>query len=160
LTSSALNEGKRMPQRYTEDGQNLSPPLSWSEPPDGTVTFALVCEDPDAPSPKNRAPQPWIHWVLYNVDAETLELPEGLPRTAELKELAGARQGTNSWPTDNVGYRGPAPPPGSGTHRYIFRLFAVSNKVSPAKKLLTHKDLVDAIGKNVLGEARLTVTYD
>ena len=149
-----------MPVQYTEDGDNKSPPLQWSDAPNGVKSFALLCEDPDAPSPKNPNPDPWVHWVAYNIPAQTKELPEGLPRQAQLQEPAGAMQGINSWPSDNVGYRGPAPPAGSGGHRYIFRLLAIDTQLQPSAKSVTRKALLDEIRNHVLGEAKLIVTYD
>jgi Raf kinase inhibitor-like YbhB/YbcL family protein len=160
LQSSALVDGKRMPVRYTADGQDLSPPLAWSGVPPKTQSFALICDDPDAPNPKKPNPDPWVHWVLYNIPADIAELPEGLPRGEQLDALPDARQGSNSWPSDNLGYRGPAPPHGSGTHRYVFQLYALDTVLTLPATPATKTALLTAMKGHLLGEARLTVVYD
>src|SRR5690242_19092898 len=108
LTSTAFREGESIPKQYTGDGKNVSLPLRWSDVPDGVKSFALICDDPDAPRGT------WVHWVLFNVPAETRELPEGVP--AEKVVLNGAKQGINDF--SKAGYGGPAPPPGK-PHRYF-----------------------------------------
>lgn len=115
LTTPAFASEARIPAQFTEDGQDLSPALSWSGAPVGTQAFALVLDDPDAPAGT------WVHWVLYDLPAPTQALAQGLPRTATLPE--GGKQGRNSW--GRLGYNGPAPPPGKA-HRYFFRLYALS----------------------------------
>src|SRR5262245_10431763 len=122
LTSSAFQEGQSIPKKNTGEGQDTSPPLTWTNAPPPTKSFALVVDDPDAPSPRQPAPDPWVHWVIFNMPAETNELPAGIPRTGRPPVPTGAQQGLNSWTRDNVGYRGPLPPPGSGQHRYVFKL--------------------------------------
>jgi Raf kinase inhibitor-like YbhB/YbcL family protein len=116
--SAAFAPGSRIPARHTGDGEDLSPPLAWSEPPAGTKQLVLVVEDPDAPSP-----EPWVHWVLYAIPATARALPEGVPAIRTPATPAGALQGKNSWGT--LGWRGPSPPRGHGTHRYLFRLYAL-----------------------------------
>ena len=111
VSSSAFAHEQAIPARFTCDGEDLSPPLSWSPGPDGTVSYALIVEDPDAPGGT------WIHWVAWNLVEPRLR--EALPPTEELPD--GARQGRNSW--KRAGYGGPCPP--SGTHRYFFRVSAL-----------------------------------
>ena len=113
LTSSAFSEGEHIPQKYSCDGEDISPALEWSDPPEGTQSFALIADDPDAPVGT------WVHWVLYNLPAETLVLPEAMPGDSELAD--GSRHGHNSW--GRPGYGGPCPP--GGTHRYFFKLYAL-----------------------------------
>ncbi|MBC7232335.1 MAG: YbhB/YbcL family Raf kinase inhibitor-like protein [Chloroflexi bacterium] len=111
LTSSAFEPGQAIPRPYTCDGKDISPPLQWRDPPPGTMSFALIMDDPDA--------RGWVHWLLYNLPVTTHSLPEAVPAGAELPD--GSRQGKNSW--GKAQYGGPCPP--SGTHRYSFRLYAL-----------------------------------
>src|SRR5437762_5855558 len=110
LTSPAFREDETIPKKHTGDGEDLSPALAWSGAPAGTKSFALICDDPDAPRGT------WVHWVLYNLPATLAALPEDIPKTAALRELGGAWQGLNSG--KRTGYSGPCPPPG-GPHRYF-----------------------------------------
>ena len=153
VTSTAFGEGATIPARYTGEGEDVSPPLAWSGLPEGTKELALICDDPDAPTP-----QPWVHWVIYKIPVSMTGLPEGIERRARLKQPAGVLQGRNSWPSQNVGYRGPMPPPGHGTHRYYFRLYALEAKlvVSPG---VDKRGLLGEIEGHVLEEGRLMGTY-
>lgn len=115
LESSAFREGEPIPRKYTCEGQDTSPALSWSGLPDGSRGLALICEDPDAPGGI------WYHWAIFDIPVTENGLSEGFPA----KERVGTiRQATNSF--RHIGYGGPCPPPGHGPHRYRFRLFAVS----------------------------------
>ncbi len=114
LTSPAFNDGEMMDARYTCKAENLSPPLAWQDIPEGTMSFALICDDPDAPFVT------WVHWVVYNIPVTMTKLDEGVPALAELAE--GVKQGTNSF--RKIGYGGPCPPPGK-PHRYFFTLYAL-----------------------------------
>ena len=134
LTSTAFSEGERVPVKYTGDGEDVSPPLSWSGLPEGTRELALICDDPDAPTA-----EPWVHWVIYKIPAELGGLPEGVAKTPRLAEPGGGLQGKNSWPSgQTIGYRGPAPPPGHGVHRWTAPAF-------PTDWRLTLSDIVYAI---------------
>src|SRR4029077_5379034 len=131
------------------DGKDTSPPLEWSGAPAGTKSFALIVDDPDAPDPK--APKmTWVHWVLYDVPANTASLPEGV------KSLpAGTREGTNDW--KRTGWGGPSPP--IGRHRYFFKLYALSatlGDLGPATKAQLEK----ALAKHVLEKVELVGTYE
>ncbi len=117
LESPAFDHGGRIPRKYTCDGEEISPPLEWSGAPAGTRSFALICDDPDAPMGT------WVHWVLYDLPSDTSSLPEGLPNQREFSN--GAKSGKNSW--GKYGYGGPCPP--SGVHRYFFRLYALDTKL-------------------------------
>ena len=159
LESSGFVHEAEIDRQYTVEGRDVSPPLTWSNTPDGTKAFALICDDPDAPSPRQPAPDPWVHWVIYNIPADRDGLPEGVPRKLEPSEVPGAKQGVNSWPSDNVGYRGPAPPPGSGPHRYFFRIYALDTMLeldAGASKSL----LLEAMSGHILAEAQLMGTYE
>src|SRR5687768_119041 len=118
LKSTAFQEGQTIPKQHTADGRNVSPPLKWSNPPAGATSFALICEDPDAPRGT------WTHWVIFNLPAETRELTEGMPAEATLAN--GARQGANDF--RKTGYGGPSPPAGK-PHRYFFKLSALDRSL-------------------------------
>lgn len=147
VTSTAFQQGNAIPQQYTGDGADQSPPLSWSEPPEGTKSIALICDDPDAPRGT------WVHWVLYNLPPETRELDEGVPTTETLS--SGARQGKNDF--GNIGYGGPAPPKGK-PHRYFFKVYALSTELDLASGA-TEAELLDAMKGQVLAEGQLMGTY-
>jgi Raf kinase inhibitor-like YbhB/YbcL family protein len=152
ITSTAFAAGKPIPKKFTGEGEDLSPPLAWSNVPKGTQELALICDDPDAPAGT------WVHWVLYKIPAETTSLPEGLPREKTLKTPAGAVQGVNSFSTDNVGYRGPMPPPGHGTHHYHFKIYALDKPVSSPPGV-DKKTLSAEIHEHVLDKGELVGTY-
>jgi Raf kinase inhibitor-like YbhB/YbcL family protein len=147
LTSTAFAEGATIPKQYTGDGRNASPPLRWGDPPAGTRSLALVCEDPDAPRGT------FTHWVLFNLPAEARELSEGTPPQPSLP--GGAAQGTNDF--RKVGYGGPAPPPGK-PHRYFFKLYALDQSLE-LQPGATRPQLLAAVKGHVLGEAQLMGTY-
>ena len=154
LTSDAFLPGAEIPQKYTGDGQDVSPPLRWQSVPSNVREFALVCDDPDAPSP-----EPWVHWVLYKIPADVLSLPEGVPADSKLGHPHGALQGHNSWPSGRtVGYRGPAPPRGHGTHHYHFRLYALDAALQLPPKS-DKQALLEAMKGHVLDEGELIGTY-
>ena len=117
LTSAAFANGDPIPMKYTCDDQDVSPPLQWKDPPEGTQSFALINDDPDAPV------GPWVHWVLYNLPGSTLSLPEAIQSDADLPE--SGRHGQNSWGRSDYG--GPCPP--GGTHRYFFKLYALDTEL-------------------------------
>ncbi|HTO87326.1 MAG TPA: YbhB/YbcL family Raf kinase inhibitor-like protein [Thermoanaerobaculia bacterium] len=118
LRSEVFGQGEPIPARYTADGEDVSPPLSWSAVPPESKSLVLTCEDPDAPRGT------WIHWVVYDIPPSVSELPEGVPPRETLP--TGGTHGKNDF--GRLGYGGPAPP--SGTHRYFFRLEALDRTVS------------------------------
>ncbi len=114
LVSSVFNANGAIPRRHTCEGDDVAPPLAWSDAPAATRSFALIVDDPDAPDPA--APKmTWVHWVLYDIPASVHDLPEGGSTPA------GARDGVNDW--QRTGYGGPCPP--IGRHRYFFKLYAL-----------------------------------
>ncbi len=146
LESSAFQPGAMIPAKYTCDGEDLSPPLNWSDPPAGTQSFALISDDPDAPVGT------WVHWVMWNIPTSARALEENLPKTASLPN--GSKQGTTDF--RRVGYGGPCPP--SGTHRYFFKLYALDATLNlPATT--TKKDLEKAIRGHILAQAELIGKY-
>ena len=151
LTSTAFADGERIPIKHTGDGQDISPPLAWSGAPEGTKSFVLIVDDPDAPDP--RAPSmTWVHWVVYNVPPGTTELPEGAA-TEGLPE--GAQHGLNDW--KRAGHGGPAPP--IGQHRYFHKLYAL-DAVLEGPPQMTKADVEAAMAGHVLAEAVLMGTYE
>ncbi|MGH7770677.1 MAG: YbhB/YbcL family Raf kinase inhibitor-like protein [Candidatus Binatia bacterium] len=136
-----------MPRKYTCDSTDLSPPLRWENAPSGTKAFALIADDPDAPVGT------WVHWVIYDLPAETKELAEGVKPAETLPN--GAKQGMNDF--RKVGYGGPCPPPGPA-HRYFFKLYALSAPPS-LKPRATKQQLLDAIKGHILAEAQLMGRY-
>lgn len=146
LTSSAFAYGASIPARYTCDGEDISPPLQWSAPPAATQSFALIMDDPDAPAGT------WVHWVLYNLPAESRSLPESIPAEAQLPD--GSRHGKNSW--RRPGYGGPCPP--GGTHRYFFKLYALDTLLTLDGDV-TEEHLLQAMEGHILAQAELMGTY-
>ena len=123
ISSKSFANGGSIPKKFTCDGQDVSPELSWNEGPAGTNSFALLADDPDAPVGN------WNHWTLWNAPPESRGLPEGTSKTAQLAD--GTHQGINDFPT--IGYNGPCPPPGK-PHRYYFKLFALDAKLTLKEK--------------------------
>jgi len=153
LTSTAFDQGKPIPTKYTGEGADVSPPLSWSGLPEGTRELALICDDPDAPRP-----QPWVHWVIYKLPADTAGLAEGVEPKPELTEPVEAMQGENSWPSgQTIGYRGPMPPPGK-PHRYFFKLYALDTELD-AEPGLSKEALLAKMKNHILDTGQLMGTY-
>jgi Raf kinase inhibitor-like YbhB/YbcL family protein len=146
IESPAFGLNEPIPEKHTGDGEDVSPPLVFENAPEGTVELALVCDDPDAPTP-----EPWVHWVIYKIPADAGGLPEGASG-----KTGAALEGRNSWPADNLGYRGPKPP--SGTHRYFFRLYALDAPVD-LEAGATKDELLAAIEGHVLAETVLIGVY-
>ncbi len=146
LTSPAFDPEQAIPARYTCDGEDISPPLAWGDPPPGTQSLALIAEDPDAPLGT------WVHWVLYNLPAASRSLQEGVAGEADRPD--GSRQGKNSG--GRLGYSGPCPP--SGTHRYFFRLYALDARLDLAAGA-SKNQVLEAVQGHVLAQGELMGTY-
>ncbi|MBW2061082.1 MAG: YbhB/YbcL family Raf kinase inhibitor-like protein [Deltaproteobacteria bacterium] len=146
LTSTVFTHKGSIPERYTCDGKDISPPLTWKNSPKGTKSFAFIADDPDAPVGT------WVHWVLYNLTAKTRTLPEDVPPKAELPD--GSRHGRNSW--GRKSYGGPCPP--SGTHRYFFKLYALDEVLDLASGASKDK-LLKAMKGHILGQTELMGEY-
>ncbi|MBX7151242.1 YbhB/YbcL family Raf kinase inhibitor-like protein [bacterium] len=146
IASTAFSEGDLIPPKYTCDGSNFSPPLIWEGAPPTTESFALICDDPDAPRGT------WVHWVLFNLPANIHALPEHIP-TQEII-AGGARQGIND--SHTVGYDGPCPP--GGTHRYYFKLYAL-DRMLDHEPGMTKADLLNAMQSHILAEAQVMGRY-
>jgi Raf kinase inhibitor-like YbhB/YbcL family protein len=143
LTTTAFPASGTIPKKFTCDGPDVSPALSWTDAPTGTKTFALIVDDPDAPAGT------WVHWVLYNLPAGTHKLPEGVGKDSELPD--GSRQGRNDF--GKIGYNGPCPPRGS-VHRYFFKLYALDSKLE-LKAGSTKADLERTMQNHVLAHSEL-----
>ena len=150
LTSAAFEDDGIIPEKYTCEGSDISPPLHWDNIPEEAQSLALVIDDPDAPDPE--APQTtWVHWVLYNIPVNVNELPEN----ASAKKLPeGAEQGLNDW--NNIGYGGPCPPIGS--HRYFHKLYAL-DCVLDGLHQATKKQLEAAMKGHIIAETRIIGTF-
>ena len=151
LGSPSFENGRRIPIKHSKDGGNRSPELEWSHLPPGTVTLALLCEDPDAPQD-----EPWVHWVIYNIPERLPGLPEGVSSSELPEEVAGAVQGVNSF--GKVGYDGPRPPAGHGTHHYRFILHAVDSVLELGPRA-SKRDLLSALKGHVLASTQRMGTY-
>jgi Raf kinase inhibitor-like YbhB/YbcL family protein len=147
LTSPAFEEGGTIPSNYTCDGSDVSPPLEWSNVPEGTKSLALICDDPDAPMGT------WVHWVLYGIPANAGSLPAGVPMDEIIE--GGALQGKNDF--KRIGYGGPCPPSGK-PHRYFFKLYALDIELD-LKSSVKKKDLEKAMKGHVLGQGQLVGRY-
>ena len=141
LSSKSFPSGGDIPKQFTCEGADVSPELSWTDPPANTQSFALIADDPDAPAGT------WTHWVMYDVPSNAKELPEGTSKTPELPN--GARQGRNDF--GKTGYNGPCPPPGK-PHRYFFRLYALDSKLN-LKPGASKQEVEQALASHTLGKA-------
>ena len=146
VKSSAFKEGEMIPKKYTCDGEDISPPLSWEGVPDGTKSIAIICDDPDAPMGT------WVHWVLFNLPPGTNTLSEAVPPEAVLEN--GARHGINDF--RKLGYGGPCPP--GGTHRYYFKIYAL-DIVLGLQSGASKADLLKAMEGHVLSEGQIMGRY-
>ena len=147
LYSRSFAAGGNIPQKYTCDGEDVSPELHWDEPPAGTKSFALIADDPDAPGGT------WVHWVLFNLPAQTRSLPEGVPKMDSLEN--GAAHGRNDF--RKIGYGGPCPPPGK-PHRYFFKLYALDTTLN-LKPGATKADVERAMQGHILGQGEWMGKY-
>ena len=150
LTSSSFETGKGIAKKFTCDGEDISPALEWSGVPEGTKSFALIVDDPDAPDPANPK-MTWVHWVLYNIPTTVSSLQEGVKEN-DLPE--GTLQGLNDW--KKTGYGGPCPP--IGKHRYFHKLYAL-DIILPELKRPTKAKLEKAMEGHILFKAELIGLY-
>lgn len=148
LSSPAFAPGGQIPAKHTGAGDDVSPPLRWTDVPEGTRSFALICHDPDAPLVSAEGTYGYVHWVLYNIPASVTSLAEG---------KADYTSGQNGW--GKSGYGGPMPPPGHGTHHYFFWLFALNAELR-LEPGLTLWQLLARIEPHTLGMNRLVGTYE
>jgi len=147
LSSSAFDPGGQIPSRYGCDGADQSPALTWRDVPVGAKSFALIVDDPDAPAGT------WVHWVIYDLPAETTALPDAVVKNDSLPD--GGKQGINDFL--KVGYNGPCPPPGKA-HRYFFKLYALDGPTG-LKPRATKAQLLRTIDGHVLGQTEMVGSY-
>lgn len=149
LKSQSFSNGSRIPVQYTCEGNEISPELNWNNPPEGTKSFALIADDPDAPA------KTWVHWVVYNIPADSTGLPEDFPHDKSLPD--GIIQGIND--SGETGYGSPCPPPGK-EHHYYFKLYALDTMLeSQLDGQTTKEQLLRAMKGHVLEEAQIVGTY-
>jgi len=146
LTSPAFKDGEMIPKVYSGDGEDISPPLEWSDIPPGTQGLALISDDPDAPAGD------WVHWVVYNIPPGERLLSKAVPPDSVLPN--GALQGITDF--QRIGYGGPMPP--SGTHRYYFKLYALDAPLALGPGA-TKKHVLREMEGHILGSAQLMGRY-
>ena len=147
IQSPAFEDKGDLPAKYTCDGENISPPLAWTEAPQGTKSFALITDDPDSSSGT------WVHWVLYDLPVETTQLQEGIQSTEILAD--GSKHGITDF--RKADYGGPCPPPGNA-HRYIFKLYALDQMLGLPPKA-SKAELLVAMNGHVLAHAEVVGNY-
>ncbi len=147
LESPAFENGGEIPEKYTCNGLDISPPLRWSGHPPETKSLVLIVEDPDAPRGI------FTHWIIYNIPVEANQLEEGVEPAEEL--LEGMMQGVNDF--GRLGYGGPCPPPGK-PHRYVFKLYALDTvlELGPAA---SREEVLKCMDNHILAEATLIGIY-
>ncbi len=149
LIASTFANGAEIPRRYTCDGEDISPPLNWSGAPTGTLSFVLLCDDPDAPGGT------WHHWAAFDLPPDLTALPEGAAQHSERQHF---KQATNDF--GRSGYGGPCPPHRHGPHHYQFRLLALSVDHLNAGRTLSCREVEREARKHILAEARLIGIYE
>ncbi|WP_158056703.1 YbhB/YbcL family Raf kinase inhibitor-like protein [Halorussus halophilus] len=149
FSTPAFEDGGTFPTRFTCDGRNVSPPLRIANPPERTQSFALVMDDPDAPSP------PFIHWLVWDIPADTREIPRNVPPGRRVESL-GAVQGTNG--AGDVGYAGPCPPEDDPRHTYLFSLFALDEPLG-LEPGAEYREVLRALFPRAIERARFVGQY-
>jgi len=144
LSSPEFEQEALIPAKFTCDGEDISPLLEWTGTPEATVSFVLICDDPDAPMGT------WDHWLLFNLPADNFELPENIQVLP-----AGVREGKNSW--DRTGYGGPCPP--DKIHRYFFKLYALDTELD-LKDGASKAEIEAAMDGHVIEMSELMARYD
>ncbi len=155
LSSAAFKNGQPMPKQFTADGADDSPSLSWSQPPHGSKELVIICDDPDAVSA-----EPWVHWIIYGIKPEMMNLAERIPPDKVGTSFYGLLlQSRNSW--NQFGYRGPDPSKGSGVHHYHFRVYALNISLNlPSNATPTKTEFLSQMEGHVIGEGELIGTYE
>ncbi|MDR3551371.1 MAG: YbhB/YbcL family Raf kinase inhibitor-like protein [Candidatus Babeliales bacterium] len=152
LESSAFKNNEAIPAKYSADGENVSPQLSWNGQPNKTHSFVLIVDDPDAPSAKTPKGAPWVHWVVFNIPANVHKLD-----TAAVVEALEAKEGVNG--NHEKKYFGPKPPAGSGTHHYNFRIYALDVMLE-LHAGATKDQVQEAMKHHIIAHGELIGTYE
>jgi len=147
ISTTDFTPGGDIAKKFTCDGADISPELSWNSAPAETQSFALIADDPDAPAGT------WTHWVIYDIPANTSQLQQNVSKVDQLPE--GASQGRNDF--QKIGYGGPCPPPGK-PHRYFFKLYALDRKLD-LKPGASRQELESAMQGHVLAHAEIMGKY-
>jgi Raf kinase inhibitor-like YbhB/YbcL family protein len=153
IYSNIFKDGDTIPRQYTGDGDDISPPVQWSDAPKGCAEYALMVLDTDVPFGKN---QSFVHWLAYGIPAEVTSLPGGIPMCGEIGEPAIFNQGMNSF--GRVGYNGPFPRMGDPPHHYIFKIYALDKKLN-LRAEEERGQVLQALGGHILAADELTVQY-
>lgn len=148
VESPVFQEGDPIPKRYTCDGLDISPPIRWSNFPEGTKSFVLIMDDPDAPIGT------FTHWIIYDIPPQVSELDEGIPK---VEEISLVKQGINDF--GYVGYGGPCPPKGHGHHRYYFRVYALDIESLGLSPRATRKQVEERMRGHILAEGSVMGRY-
>lgn len=151
ITSTAFDDGNPVPVKHTCDGDDTSPPLVFEDVPEDARSLALIVDDPDAPG------KVYVHWLAWGMPADIGGLPASVPTDEVVEEIEGLRQGKNDF--DRLGYGGPCPPPGHGTHRYRFTLYALDQHID-LDAGATREALEGRLEGRILSEAQLVGTYE
>ena len=146
VTSTAFENGYAIPERYSVDGMDVSPPLHLESLPEGTKSIAVICDDPDAPMAT------WVHWLLYDLPGDVTDIAENYPHYEVLDN--GAKQGVSDF--GRIGYEGPAPP--NGKHRYFFKVYALDSMLDIAPGA-TKPQLEKAMEGHILARGQLMGKY-
>jgi Raf kinase inhibitor-like YbhB/YbcL family protein len=149
IRSSAFVQGGQIPQKYTANGQNVSPPLTWTSPPSNTKSFTIICEDSDTSTSSGGL---FCHWIIFNIPGNATQLEEGITNQKTLDN--GIKQGTNDF--GRIGYSGPSPP--NGTHRYVFKIYALDTILN-LEPGVTKQHINDAIQGHILSQTQITGKY-
>lgn len=152
LTSAAFKDGETIAKKYTCDGDDISPSLSWDGFPNNTQSFAIICDDPDA---QKVAGKVWVHWLVYDIPSTVKSLPENV--SEQYLQSIDAKQGENDFKKSAWG--GPCPPHGQGKHRYVFKLYALNAKLK-LEGGVRKQELLDAMKDHILATAELTGLYE
>ena len=147
ISPDAFNDGSSLPVEQTCDGEDCSPALSWERLPDSTRSITLIADDPDGPR------QTFVHWVIYNIPADSSGLPPGVPKNNTLDD--GSLQGNNNF--GRIGYNGPCPPPGN-PHRYFFKVYVLDTTLS-LKSGATKSQLEAAMSGHILAQGEMIGKY-
>lgn len=152
VASASFSSGEPIPDRYSAYHENVAPALAWSSGPEETRSFAVICDDPDAPRE-----EPFVHWLMANIPPDVDAIPEGLDKTETPSELMGGIQGTGT--KHELGYFGPRPPAEHGVHHYHFRVYALAHTLN-LHPGFSREALDEAMEGLILAQGEIVGTYE